>query len=241
MKKKVIALMLMTSLVFVAYGCGSTNAEKTTDAVSMSNETESLGDETEDISSETESLQETESTVDEAESQTETNTVNENSELSFSDLENLQFCFSSGAGGWATLLSIDANGSFTGEYYDGEMGEMGDDYPNGTTYQSNFSGQFSQPVQINEYTYSMQILELNYEQEIGTEEIIDGMRYCYSEVYGLEGTDEILIYVPGAPLKELPEELRSWIGYNDLSDTTDTELPFYALYNEAQEYGFSSY
>ena len=50
-----------------------------------------------------------------------------------------------------------------------------------------------------------------------------------------------MIYLPGAPLDELPEEFRSWIGYYDLSRTTETELPFYALNNEAQQQGFTSY
>lgn len=160
--------------------------------------------------------------------------------FSFADLKDLQFCFSSGAGGWATLLTIDENGSFEGEFFDGDLGATGEGYPNGTTFQSIFKGQFTEPVKVNEYTYSMQIQEINYEK-FGTEEIKDGMLYCYGDAYGLEGTGDFLIYLPGAPLSELPEEFRSWVGYFDLAGTTDTTLPFYALNNEAQQYGFSSY
>lgn len=160
--------------------------------------------------------------------------------FSFENFENLQFCFSSGVGGWATLLTINADGSFEGEFFDGDLGSAGDGYPNGTMYQSIFSGQFTEPVKVNEYTYSMQIQEINYEK-FGTEEIKDGMLYCYGDAYGLEGAGDFLIYLPGAPLSELPEEFRSWVGYYDLSGTTDTTLPFYALNNEARQYGFSSY
>lgn len=161
--------------------------------------------------------------------------------FSFADFSELEFCFSSGAGGWATMLTIDADGSFSGEYFDGELGSTGDGYPNGTMYQCDFSGQFTQPVKVNDYTYAMQIGEMHYEQEAGTEEIKNGMRFCYTDVYGLDGAEDILIYLPGAPLPELPGEFRGWVGYYELSDTEETELPFYALNNEAQQYGFTSY
>lgn len=160
--------------------------------------------------------------------------------ISFSDFKNLEFWFSSGAGGWATTLMIDESGGFSGEYFDGELGAMGEEYPNGTMYQANFSGRFTQPEKVNDYTYAMQIQEIVYEQEIGSEEIRDGMRYCYTTAYGLDGAEELLVYLPGAPLAELPEEFRGWVGYYDLSNTPDTELPFYALYNETGEEGFSS-
>lgn len=168
-------------------------------------------------------------------------TESEEPVFSFADLADLQFSFSSGAGGWETLLTIDADGSFSGEYFDGELGSTGDEYPNGTVYQCDFSGQFTQPVKVNDFTYAMQISELHYERKAGTEEIKNGMLFCYTDVYGLDGAEDILIYLPGAPLAELPEEFRSWVGYYDLSDTAETELPFYALNNEALQYGFSGY
>lgn len=163
--------------------------------------------------------------------------------LSFADLNNLQFCFSSGAGGWATMMSVDADGNFRGEYFDGDLGVTGDGYPNGTMYQCDFSGQFTEPVKVNEYTYSMQIRDINYEKEPETQEIKDEMLYCYTEPYGLEGAEDILIYLPGAPLSELPEEYKSWVGYSEyvVSETEETELPFYGLYNEAAQAGFESY
>lgn len=161
--------------------------------------------------------------------------------LSFTELKNLQFVFSSGAGGWGTTMSIQSDGSFSGEFFDGEMGSTGEDYPNGTMYECNFSGQFTQPKKVNDYTYSMQIQEIQYAQEPGTEEILDGVLYSYSTPYGLDDAENLLIYLPGSPLTELPEEYRSWVGYYDLSVTEDTELPFYGLYNESAQCGFSSY
>ena len=79
---------------------------------------------------------------------------------------------------------------------------------------------------------------MEYKNTAGTEEIKDGVRYCYSDVYGLDGADRILIHLPGTPLQSLSEELRSWIGYYDLSSSEETELSSYVLNNENQQYGF---
>lgn len=140
-----------------------------------------------------------------------------------------------------TEMTINADGSFSGLFHDSNMGDTGEGYPNGSRYLSDFTGQFTQPEKINDYTYSMQIKEIDYADEIGTEEILDGILYYYSDAYGLAGAKNILIYLPGAPLEELPEEFRTWVGYYDLSTAEDTELPFYGLYNEAEQCGFSSY
>ena len=101
-----------------------------------------------------------------------------------------------------------------------------------------FTGQLTQPVQVNDYTYSVRIDRIEYEKEAGTEEVIDGTQYCYTDPYGLEDAEELLIYLPGAPLGQLPQEFRSWVGY---SENTRDELPFYALNNAVHQQGFSSY
>lgn len=152
----------------------------------------------------------------------------------FSQLKDLEFYFASGAGGWRTILHIDVYGSFSGTYSDSDMGSG----EHGVQYRCDFSGQFTQPVRVNDYTYSVRIDEITYEKEAGTEEVIDGTQYCYTDPYGLEDAEDILIYLPGAPLGQLPQEFRSWVGY---SENTRDELPFYALNNAVYQQGFSSY
>ena len=57
----------------------------------------------------------------------------------------IDMIFSSGAGGWSTTLTLSQDGSFTGAFSDSEMGERDEnEYPNGTVYVCNFSGQFNQ-------------------------------------------------------------------------------------------------
>ena len=155
----------------------------------------------------------------------------------FSQLKDLEFYFASGAGGWRTVLHIDGSGGFSGTYSDSDMGS-GENGIHRIQMRCDFSGQFTQPVRVNDYTYSMRIDHIEYEKEAGTEEVIDGTQYCYTDPYGLEDAEDILIYLPGAPLGQLPQEFRSWVGY---SENTRDELPFYALNNAVHQQGFSSY
>lgn len=225
MKRKMTAFILAGSIVLLAGGCGGreiTQPEGITDTENQSIPMTEISEETE-------------------KEDTEYAGTGEGREFSFADLSRSEFRFCSGAGGWATILNVKEDGSFYGEYFDGEMGSTGEDYPNGTMYQCVFAGQFGQPQKVNDYTYAARIEELNYEKEAGTEEIIDGTRYLYSDVYGLDDAEEIMIYLPGAPLAELSEEFRSWVGYYDLSSTEETELPLYALNNAVYDYGFYSY
>ena len=163
------------------------------------------------------------------------------STIQFSELSKYQFVFSSGAGAWQTILNINGDGTFKGYYSDSDMGDTGEGYPNGINYSSTFEGKFTTPKRVNDYTYSMSIESIKLEKEVGSEEIIDGIRYIYSEPYGLDDAKDIYIYTTQAPLKELPEGFRSWIGYMELSDVKDEYLPFYGLYNVETESGFSSY
>ena len=159
----------------------------------------------------------------------------------FDELKGNRFVFASGAGAWGTELTIDDDGSFKGQYHDSDMGSTGDGYPNGTRYYSEFNGQFSEPEKVNEYTYKMTISTIEYANEVGTEEILDEILYSYTDAYGIAGAEEILIYLPGAPIAELPEEYMNWVRGSAYIEEGTTELPFCGLYNLTETLGFSSY
>ena len=120
-----------------------------------------------------------------------------------------EYLFLSGAGGWHTELTIDADGAFTGEYSHGSD-------------RSAFSGRFGDAKQLNAYTWSMRLRELD------------------SGAYGIEGADEVLVYLPGAPVDALPEEFIQWYcaglsyGRNQIGNT----LPTVGLYNVNEQYGW---
>ena len=224
MKKRVLILFFVVGMIMS--GCENEKVSDTSE-IQISEEIESKEDEM--LNENVEDITEVKS-VTEATAET----------LSFSEFENLEFYFASGAGGWRTVLQIEEDGSFLGQYSDSDMGSNGADYPNGTLYLCEFEGKFTQPVKVNDYTYSMQIENISLVNEADTKEIKDGTLYYYSTPYGLDGAEDILIYLPGAPFNELPEEYRNWVR-NDMENPDALELPFYGLYNVTEQNGFSSY
>ena len=116
----------------------------------------------------------------------------------------LDFGFASGVGGWGTVLTLKPDGTFVGSYHDSEMGVTGEGYPNGTVYISEFSGKFDEFKKIDDYSYSIKLIELTVEDK-GKEYIEDGIRYIVSEANGLDGKD-FVFYIPDTPVEMLPEE-----------------------------------
>ena len=159
----------------------------------------------------------------------------ENGFLPFS--EPIGLTFASGVGGWSTDIVLYPNGEFEGIYHDSDMGDTGAGYPNGTLYYCDFSGQFVDIERLDEYTYKMTLSDYTIAQETGTEEIIDEMKYVYSEPYGIYGGDVFYLYTPGYNVDELPEEYVGWVWGLE----SKQKLPGYGLYNEAVEEGFSEY
>ena len=56
---------------------------------------------------------------------------------------------------------------------------------------SEFTGQFTEPVRVNDYTYSVRIARIDYERAVGEEAFADGFHYYYTEPRGLEDTEEL--------------------------------------------------
>ena len=222
MKKKttLFAVILIAGL---AAGCGQTQQEP-------------------DLSGAEETEQTQEDGVQDGESVPEGQGEDEASAegFSFADVADREFYFSSGAGAWYTVLYIHEDGSFDGHFQDSNQGITGEGYPNGTLYYSDFTGQFTEPEKVDDMTYRFQIESIEYLQK-GEEEIKDGVLYCYGGAYGLEEAEDLYLYLPGSEIARLPEGYRSWVGYYDLESTEETALPFYGLYNEKAEAGFSGY
>lgn len=168
---------------------------------------------------------------------------NQSRDLTFEDLSHYAFQFCSGAGGWSTDFEIEKDGSFKGNYHDSDMGDTGENYENGTRYICGFSGNFTGLTKINDYTYEMKMENLTYEETPGKEEIADGVKYIYTDVYGLEGTDTFKVYLPGAPVSDLSEEEYFWVrtaNENGAEESQDT-LTIPVIVNEKMEYGIYSY
>ena len=165
-----------------------------------------------------------------------------------SELSDWSFYFSSGAGGWGTSLYFEPDGSFHGDYHDSEMGSTGPGYDFGTVYTCVFNGKIDTCEEISGGIYRLHIDSLEYDAE-DVETIEDDIRYITSTPYGLENTDELIVYMPGVPLDELADSYMDWIGHLHFSqyvgpdfdwyEDYPEELPFVGIYNPADEgYGF---
>lgn len=150
------------------------------------------------------------------------------------------FNFASGVGAWGTSIDLNDDGSFEGQFHDTNMGENGEEYPNGTVYICNFNGKFSEPERIDDYTYSMHLEYLEMEHPAGGEYYEDGMKYIYSGPYGFEYAEEFHIYLPEMPVSEIPYEFMTW---SHLPLDTTVYLPenFYGIYNINEQLGFVGY
>ncbi|SEP78629.1 hypothetical protein SAMN02910369_00631 [Lachnospiraceae bacterium NE2001] len=154
--------------------------------------------------------------------------------------ESMEFCFASGAGGWGTYMTVDADGSFSGNYHDSEMGDSGPDYPNGSVYVCNFSGRFTDIEMVDDHTYKMKLESYTTEESDEPQTIEDGVRYVYANPYGITEGKTFYFYTPGKWIYELPEEFISWSNgvVGDISK--DTTLSYYGIYNEDEGLGFFS-
>ena len=158
------------------------------------------------------------------------------------------FSFSSGVGGWATELFVDPDGTFHGEYYDYDMGVTGPGYPNGSKYECKFRGTFGSYTEISPYIYRVNIDNIAYESTPGTETTKDDMHYIYTEPYGLRSSGDILVYLPGASMEDIPAGYLSWVDFSHFSATKNgiwdkdypEDLPMCGIYNETDDCGFSS-
>ena len=149
-----------------------------------------------------------------------------------------EFVFSSGVGAWATEITLNDDGTFSGHYHDSENGDFGIGYSNGTVYVCDFSGKFTMPKKINEYIYSMNLESLDVEGTNGTVYYENNIRYFVSDhPYGFDNADEFLIYLPGCPLEETSEEFLSW-SYINTQIRNTIPAGVYGIYNVGGMEGF---
>lgn len=147
----------------------------------------------------------------------------------------MELVYASGAGAWGTFLTLEADGSFTGNYHDSEMGAEGGP----VCYICDFAGQFTDLRQVDEFTYAMTLESIENLTEQTEPWVEDGLRYIPSEPYGVESGTEFFFYLPERPLEGLNEEFLSWWPDNWLREQEGlTELGCYAIENVEEGCGF---
>ena len=172
------------------------------------------------------------------ETASEAGTTGKTDALPFTEAQD--FTFMSGAGGWSTVLTIHPDGSFSGNYFDSDMGDSGDGY-DATQYVSTFHGTFKNIQQKDDHTYVMQIdtLETEETQSEWIEETEYGrVRYVASAPYGLDGGTNFELYLPGTAVSSLPSEYVDWVRMPMMLDEGAATLPGYGFYNVEEKDGF---
>ena len=219
--------MIAVALVLVA-GCGvyflvNRSGEDTTVDEASTNNTKDVGNTTD---------------TNKAENDTTETTKANDSTFTFEDLAKYSYSFTSGAGGWEDDFDIEKDGSFHGSYHDSDMGDTGDDYPDGIRYYCEYEGHFENIQKVDDYTYKMHLKDikiLNDDQEY----IADGVKYIPLTPYALNNADMVEIYLPGKPVSEIDEEVQHWI-FIETQDQQDT-LENLALVNVNENQGITSY
>lgn len=154
-----------------------------------------------------------------------------NNEKSIFEIMPKDFIFSSGVGNWITSVEIAIDGSFIGQFTDLNMGEYGEEYPNGTIYICDFNGKFSKPQRLDEYAYSMELEYIDIREPVGTIYYKDKTKYVCSEPFGFDNAKTFMIYLPNTPIDYLPEGFSSFIMERIGRDCQTLPSNFYGLYN----------
>ena len=123
------------------------------------------------------------------------------------------YLLASGAGAWETRFELKKDGSFTGYYYDMDMGfsgtmDNGETY-NGTMYERTFRGRFEIGEQLDDYRYELILAEYEFDGTDGEEKVENdwgATRHVNSPAAGLEGWDTYILYSPYTPSSMLQNE-----------------------------------
>lgn len=120
----------------------------------------------------------------------------------------IEMTFSSGAGGWWTVIRLHADGSFQGDYCDADMN---------TEYVCQFHGTFRDITQVTDTSWSMTLdeLVLDTEYPVGTEWDEGSYHYVSSEPYGFDDKDYKAL-IPGAPFMFYSPEAKGYAPTDDL-------------------------
>ena len=212
-KNVALAVIAVTFLAAAFVGCTFSGAEKAT------KEEEPLPGETTLQTETTEVLLESDKTT--------------SMDFAYSDLVDYDFVGLYVRG--YTRIHISPDGSFQGICdLGGEFSqEIYQKFPGGVRDYCDFSGRLANFTQENEYKITTTIASLQLGHEPGTEEIRGDVKYIYSAGQGMKAGDRIEIFLPGAPVAMLPDELMG-----DLSGFEN--FPGYALFNPDAGFAYGS-
>ena len=119
-------------------------------------------------------------------------------------------------GGWNTQMEISKDGNIIGTFRDTNWWYTGPNHPKGQIFISDFTGKFNNLDKVNDYEYKMTLTDLEY-AKVGETKFVNGVKIDTSVPRGIADEKspgkEFILYLPGHPVKDLPEIVRSEIRY----------------------------
>lgn len=192
--------------------------------------------------------QEQTETVEEVPSFNETKIEDDSEEVSLPIDSEISFIFTSGVGGWRTIVTVYPDGSFEGNYIDSESGDSSNGYVPIRNV-CDFSGTFGDIKQMSDHTYHMKVTSITQEVPTGKEDLVEEtnangdsyvVHYVYSDPYGMTGVGgDFLFCLPDGYVSEYPKHMLGWLLQNG-SFKSSEYLPFYVLYNVDDEFAMYS-
>ncbi len=222
MNKKILPFVLFAIIIVFVAGCD--NKEKNS-GNNLKDEKTSVGAELIDEQPENgeDNMNDSEQSMDIV------STQNSQGAILFSELSKYSFSCTGAGGVWSSKFSINPDGSFCGFYYDVEKEDKGKKYPKGTSYISEYYGQFSGVEKTKENVYKMKISSLEYVDN-GISFICDSMKYKMTDAVGFEKTEEFLVNGPKLSKTECSKDFVQALKNSKVSlgDTLNT----YYVFNE---------
>ena len=122
------------------------------------------------------------------------------------------YMFSSGSGGWSTDLHVNADGTFSGQYHDANLGDVSAEHPRGAVIESDFTGRFSSAEQNKDDSYTLQcaVELLSVKGNIGDKRIENGREITVVSPYGMTPCNKFVFYPKGFDSAKMTENERSW-------------------------------
>ena len=152
---------------------------------------------------------------------------------------------------WYSELIINSDGTFTGHYQDTNAGEFGDSY-SGTVYYSDYTGAFTNPMKLDDHTYSFEVgpivfsgtdgeaeIRMSEGEEFVTSDGVAPIRYVFTDRATLVEGETVYLYTPGAKLSELPDGFKHYVQYSDSFSDDGKTLSIFGLYDAEYKYGYA--
>ena len=142
----------------------------------------------------------------------------------------IQFYTETGIGNWSNSLSLRNDGSFFGDYYDLNMGEVGENFEQGTYYWNEYWGEFDKVEKLTDYSYLLSFESLATEHEDGVESFENQFKYLTTiNIVGVKANTDYILFLPNTPVASLPENVKETILTANFENKETIEI--YVLYN----------